>query len=54
MEENRKPAVKLPEAFLDKMKSLLGEEYEEFVLSYETERVQGLRFNTLKGKLDEM
>ena len=54
MEETRKPAVKLPEAFVDKMKSLLGEEYEEFVLSYETERVQGLRFNTLKGNLDEM
>ncbi len=49
-----KPAVMLPEAFTRKMKSLLGEEYEAFAQSYETERVQGLRFNTLKGRLDEM
>lgn len=40
---------KLPEAFLKKMECLLGEtEYEEFVKSYEKERVQGLRLNPLK------
>lgn len=49
-----KPAGTLPEAFADKMQTLLGEEYEAFVKSYESERVQGLRFNTLKGGLKEM
>lgn len=46
--------VRLPEAFQEKMRRLLGEEYEAFAQSYETERVQGLRFNTLKGNLEEM
>lgn len=46
--------VRLPEAFQEKMRRLLGEEYEAFVKSYETERVQGIRFNTLKGNLEEM
>lgn len=40
---------KLPEPFLEKMEKLLGEEYEAFLGSYDKERVQGLRFNTLKG-----
>lgn len=40
---------KLPECFLEKMERLLGEEYGAFLQSYENERVQGLRFNTLKG-----
>lgn len=44
----------LPELFTRKMQKLLGDEYEAFVKSYETERVQGLRFNTLKGSLEEM
>jgi NOL1/NOP2/sun family putative RNA methylase len=44
--------VRLPEAFLERMRRLLGDEYEAFVLSYEQERVQGLRFNTLKGSLE--
>lgn len=45
--------IKLPEAFQKKMKRLLGEEYEAFVQSYENERVQGLRFNTLKTDIEE-
>lgn len=39
----------LPEAFTEKMKGLLGEEYGAFAASYETERVQGLRRNPLKA-----
>lgn len=54
MEEGMKAEGMLPEAFADKMKSLLGEEYGAFVKNYETERVQGLRFNPLKGNPDEM
>lgn len=51
-EEQSKP-VGLPEAFRKKMERLLGPEYEAFVRSYETKRVQGLRFNTLKGNQQE-
>lgn len=54
MTDIRKAAVWLPEAYTEKMRSLLGEEYEAFVKSYETERVQGLRLNTLKGELAGM
>ncbi len=44
-------AAELPEAFSERMKRLLGEEYEAFAQSYEKERTQGLRFNTLKSDL---
>lgn len=54
MEESRRPEVMLPEAFTEKMKNLLGEEYEAFLHSYETKRAQGLRLNPLKGSLDEL
>lgn len=43
----------LPETFLNKMKCLLGEtEYEEFLKSYEKERIQGLRLNPLKWSME--
>lgn len=38
----------LPEPFLIKMEMLLGEEYQSFLQSYNTERAQGLRLNPLK------
>ncbi len=41
--------TKLPQRFEERMKQLLGEEYEAFRASYEKERVQGLRFNELKA-----
>ena len=37
--------AELPEAFLKRMKELLGEEFPAFLESYEAERVQGLRWN---------
>lgn len=40
--------IQLPEAFTEKMKGLLGTEYQAFLESYEKERVQGLRLNPLK------
>ena len=46
--------VVLPELFLKRMQALLAAEYEAFVQSYEAERVQGLRFNTLKGRLADL
>ena len=36
--------------FLDKMKTLLNEEYDAFIASYEQEKSLGLRLNTLKTK----
>ena len=39
----------LPEAFLDRMQQMLGEEYGEFLASFEQERYQALRVNALKA-----
>lgn len=44
----------LPEAFAARMKTLLGEEYTAFINSYQDTKVQGLRFNPLKGKPEEL
>ena len=41
--------ITLPEAFKKRMKELFKDEYEAFEASYEKERVQGLRFNSLKS-----
>lgn len=51
---NEKNTVKLPEKFLERMEMLLGEEFSDFIKSYETDRVQGLRFNPLKGDTKEL
>lgn len=40
--------MSLPNDFLDKMKTLLGEEYEEFLSSYDMKKVTGIRVNPLK------
>lgn len=40
--------IELPVAFQERMKEMLGEEYELFLASYEKERTQGLRLNLLK------
>lgn len=57
MEKTEKMAgaqtVSLPEAFLERMRELLGAEAEAFEESYDDERAQGLRFNTRKGDLKE-
>ena len=42
--------ITLPEAFKVRMRELLGDEYDRFEASYEKERVQGLRFNSLKSE----
>lgn len=44
----------LPREFTDRMRELLGEEYEAFAESYEKPRVQGLRLNLLKGDKERM
>lgn len=40
----------LPEAFLQRMKNQLGEEYDEYLKSLERPRAVALRFNPLKGE----
>lgn len=41
----------LPKQFMDRMQRMLGEEYEEFVQSYEQDRYQALRLNPLKKRM---
>lgn len=43
----------LPEKFLDRMKEMLGAEYEAFVQSFEQDKYQALRLNPLKKKYIE-
>lgn len=45
--------MKLPQEFSERMKILLGEEYEEFLKTYEEPRRYGLRVNTLKISAQE-
>ena len=40
--------MNLPEAFTDKMKGILKEEYEDFLAGFERPRHFGLRVNTAK------
>lgn len=40
----------LPQPFIDRMKKMLGSEYEEFEACFDREKYQALRFNTLKGE----
>lgn len=43
----------LPGAFIERMKSLLGEEYERFIACYSLPPVRGLRVNTLKVSVED-
>ena len=45
--------MQLPEEFAERMKRMLGEEYEDFSAGYEKERVYGLRVNTAKISPEE-
>lgn len=42
------PELPIPRLFLERMKALLGDEFDAFLASYEAPPVQGLRVNTLK------
>ncbi len=44
----------LPEAFLERMKTQLGNEYEDFLRSLERPRAVALRFNPLKGEQPQL
>ena len=43
----------LPKAFLSRMKDMLGDEYDDFLKSYEHPRQFGLRVNNLKISTEE-
>lgn len=43
----------LPELFKDRMKDMLGDEYESFEKSYDREKYQALRVNTLKADVSD-
>jgi NOL1/NOP2/sun family putative RNA methylase len=40
--------MKLPESFVNRMKEILGDEYDAYIKSYENQRMYGLRVNTNK------
>ena len=42
----------LPELFLERMKDMLGDEFEDFLASFEQEKYQALRLNVLKVNKD--
>lgn len=44
----------LPEQFLNRMKNLLGEEYADFLASYDRPNFQSLRVNLLKGGEEDL
>lgn len=46
--------MNLPLEYMEKMKALLGEEYEEYIASFEEGRFYGLRANTLKIGAQEL
>ena len=50
---NKTIIEQLPKAFLERMKEMLGEEYDAFLKSYEAPRQFGLRVNTLKISVEE-
>lgn len=52
MNENNKIQI-LPQAFLDRMKEMLGEDYDKFVESFSAPRTFGLRVNTSKISCEE-
>ena len=45
--------MNLPVAFTDKMKKLLGNEFEDYIKCYEEKRLYGLRVNTKKISVEE-
>lgn len=45
--------IKLPQDFANRMQDMLQEAYPAFLLSYEKEKYQALRVNTLKGTTEE-
>lgn len=45
--------MNLPIAFVDKMKNLLGDEFDDYIKCYDEKRLYGLRVNTKKISVEE-
>ena len=45
--------IKLPEEFENRMKEMLGDEYEDFRASYDEKKKTGIRVNTLKESVED-
>ncbi|PXV84732.1 NOL1/NOP2/sun family putative RNA methylase [Lachnotalea glycerini] len=45
--------MNLPESFVNRMKEILEEEYDDYIRSYDNQRMYGLRVNTSKISLEE-
>lgn len=45
--------MELPESFMERMKNILGDGYNSFIVSYNEEKQPGLRINTLKLNIKE-
>lgn len=45
--------IDLPQAFESKMKEMLGDEFDDYLASFETDAYQGLRVNTLKISVED-
>lgn len=43
----------IPVEFKERMRAMLGDEYDEFIKSYDNEKNQGMRINTLKVSVEE-
>ena len=46
--------IALPQKFLEDMKEILKDEYDDFIKSYEEPKTTGLRVNTLKISKEEL
>ena len=54
MNTNTNQDIKLPEAFKNRMKELMGNEYDSFIKSYTKSKSYGLRINPLKFSPDDI
>jgi NOL1/NOP2/sun family putative RNA methylase len=52
--KNLEESMELPQAFKEKMKELMGPEYEAFLQTYDREEIKGIRTNTLKISPDDL
>ena len=50
--DEQKGALMLPKEFLQRMQAMLGDEYEQFLASYDHDKYQALRVNTLKAQTE--
>lgn len=45
--------IKLPDTFANRMKEILGDDYDNYIASFEVKHKQGLRVNTSKISVED-